>query len=118
MGSDNIVKVCHFEVVDSPAILLELKEEGLVDACWLESNPNSLAVITSEGKLYIFNLAVSAERAEETISLPLGPNDYVHSLLDSPSQSSLTVFTEQSSVMQCGYDLQEEPFLLDRIYMC
>lgn len=117
VGSDNVVKVFHFDSTENPALIIEVKED-LADACWLPQNPNFVAVASAEGHVFLYNLSDTIEKPFETIPVPKIPLDQVLSVAVSESQHSLVVISKMGFVWQFSLSTEifDEKFLLDRIY--
>ncbi len=117
-GSDGLVKIYHFDNKDNAVIVIETTDETLVDACWIHENPNIVALCTAEGTVRLYDLADSAEKPRDTIVIPKTGLDTLVAIKSSGSQHALIVISKFSSIwsLSLGGDLEDDTFLLDKIY--
>jgi hypothetical protein len=118
VGSDDVLKVFHYDAPDCPIVLIEFKEEHIVDATWLAESPNFIAIATSEGNIHIYNLADTIERPFEIVSVPKQEMDRVKGLASNEAQNRLVAITQMGHLFQFDLSPQlfDNRFSLDRIY--
>lgn len=117
-GSDNIVKMFHYENKENPLIMVELKGETLADITWVPQNPNFMVAAAAEGNLYIYDLGDTIEKPRESINVPINSVDQIQSICVSGPQNSLVAISRLGNVWQFEISsaLHDDRFMLDKVY--
>lgn len=117
VGKDNFLRIYNSKE-SNPIVLIEFKDEQVVSACWLFSNPNCVAVGTKEGSVYIYNLVKSIEKPVEKIEVSLGEGDEMKVMLISEKQDVLCILSllGEFYVYDLKKDLEGARFELDLFY--
>lgn len=118
VGSDNLIKIYHYDNKDHPLLVVECTDEVVTDCCFVEDCYNIIALCTAEGSVRIFNLAESIEKPKETIVIPKTGLDSLTAIKSSLSQRALAVVSKLGGlwILSLGGDLKDDQFLLDKIY--
>lgn len=112
------MKVFSFDNKDNPVVMVEIKGEVLIDACWLPQNPNMIIAATAEGSVYLYDLGETIEKPMETIIVQKNPVDQISSVTVSTSQNSILVLSKMGYLWQFTLSsaIFDDRFVLDKIY--
>lgn len=98
--------------------MIEFKDTKIADAIWLQGNPNSVLVVSEQGKVMIYDLSKSIDLPEENFDLGVRETDIIAGVVESDRQGIIVFLTKSGILMQyeLGDGLKEREFYLDRIY--
>lgn len=118
VGSDNIVKLFHFENRENPLVLVEIKGETIADVCWVPLNPNFILIAAAEGNLYLYDLADTIEKPYEIVPVQKNPLDTIQSVSISAAQNRIVVLSRMGNLWQFELSsaIFDDRFVLDKIY--